>query len=169
MAQFYEVAGKGYNDLLRRYAFFDVDTSRLTRIWSLRRRFDKKSIANDIFASQGSTSLQLILGQVSRTTVWRHPSLLTPKLGIDASGASSLLLSNDDAARLLQYNFGPRDAVSASAFKSLSPIFFTHSEQLAKKLSKIGTNNKKYHGNPDGTYRAMFEHCRSVSVVQYFG
>ncbi|KAF5332782.1 hypothetical protein D9611_005102 [Ephemerocybe angulata] len=77
-------------------------------------------------------------------------------LGIDVSGASYLLVTEDEASALrVQYR---RDKPKwARDFQALSPIYFDGPDDLAKKLGKLKlrSNKKNANGHPD-TSQANF-------------
>lgn len=90
--------------------------------------------------------------------------LATP--GLKENGGVFLLVPKDVVTKVLR-TWHPHDIVSASAFKSLSPIVFQSGDTLAKRLQKLSAGNKKIHDGTDGSHRVMFEHNRWSSRFRF--
>ncbi|TFK38439.1 hypothetical protein BDQ12DRAFT_683668 [Crucibulum laeve] len=123
---------------------------------------DDKALAKAITAAESPLRLQA------------ENALLELVLGIKPTGSSHLLITEDEARKLVRY-LGlpyPKNPYKESNFESLSPILFTSEKVLAKKLSTLKPKprkpgdtsqaNKLYQSGKEGEPRGMFEHGRNL-------
>jgi len=127
-------------------------------------------------------SVDLVLGTLS----FKFSGLLLGRYGknrgtgIRPSGASSILVPTSEWTKKEDFNYPGRPQL-ASDFLSLSPLQFSTTLQLHKKLSALkpkgkrrgeddSAANKPYLGNIgySGQYRSAFEHNRYPIVLLFF-